>query len=82
MSDESTDGRIALLISQKFFDTPQNGGTITKEFKRRGWFDQKSSNAAVIRPLEKITEMGFLIRDGNEYQAVPGMKVNIMEERP
>jgi hypothetical protein len=81
MSDESTDGRIALLISQKFFDTPQNGGTITKEFKRRGWFDQKSSNAAVIRPLEKITEMGFLIRDGNEYEAVPGMKINIVEDR-
>jgi hypothetical protein len=80
MSDESTDGRIALLISQKFFDSPQDGGTITKEFKRRGWFDQKSSNAAVIKPLAKITEMGFLIRDGNQYQAVPGMKVHIVEE--
>jgi hypothetical protein len=81
MSDESTDGRIALLISQKFFDSPQDGGTITKEFKRRGWFDQKSSNAAVIKPLAKITEMGFLIRDGNQYQAVPGMKVHIVESR-
>jgi hypothetical protein len=81
MSDESTDGRIALLISQKFFDAPQDGGTITKEFKRRGWFDQKSSNAAVIKPLAKITEMGFLIRDGNQYQAVPGMKVHIQEAK-
>lgn len=79
MSDESTDGRLALLISQKFFDTPQDGGTITKEFKRRGWFDAKSSNAAVIRPLAKITEMGFLVREGNQYQAVAGMKINIVE---
>jgi hypothetical protein len=81
MSDESTDGRIALLISQKFFDTPQDGGTITKEFKRRGWFDKKASNAALIKPLAAITENGFLIREGNHYQAVPGMKINIVEDR-
>ncbi len=81
MSDDSTDGRIALLISQKFFDTPQDSGTLTKEFKRRGWFEAKTSNAAVLKPLAKITEMGFLVREGTMYQSVPGMKINIVEER-
>jgi hypothetical protein len=79
MSDDSTDGRIALLISQKFFDTPQDSGTLNKEFKRRGWFDTKASNAALFKPLAKITEMGFLLREGTMYQAVPGMKINIVE---
>jgi hypothetical protein len=79
MSDDSTDGRIALLISQKFFDSPQDSGTLTKEFKRRGWFEAKTSNAAVLKPLAKITEMGFLVREGTMYQSVPGMKINIVE---
>jgi hypothetical protein len=81
MSDDSTDGRLALLISQKFFDTPQDGGTILKEFKRRGWLGMKSGNAPVIKPLAKITELGFLVREGNQYQAVDGMKINIVESR-
>jgi hypothetical protein len=79
MSDDSTDGRIALLIAQKFFDTPQDSGTLNKEFKRRGWFDTKASNAALFKPLAKITEMGFLLREGTMYQAVPGIKINIVE---
>lgn len=79
MSDDSTDGRIALLISQKFFDSPQDSGTLTKEFKRRGWFEAKTSNAAVLKPLAKITEMGFLVREGTMYQAVFGMKINLVE---
>jgi len=81
MSDESTDGRIALLIHEKFFDTPQDSGTVTKEFKRRAWFEQKTSNAAVLKPLAKIAEMGFLTRDGNFYQSVKSMKVNILEAK-
>lgn len=79
MSDDSTDGRIALLISQKFFDLPQDSGTLTKEFKRRGWLEAKTNHAAVLKPLAKITEMGFLVREGTMYQAVPGMKINIVE---
>jgi hypothetical protein len=81
MSDDSTDGRIALLIHEKFFDTPQDSGTLTKEFKRRAWFEQKTSNAAVLKPLAKIAEMGFLTRDGNFYQSVKSMKVNILEAK-
>ena len=58
----------------------QNSAQVTKEFKRRGWFSVKTSNAAVLRPLADIAEMGFLTRDGVAYQAVPGMKVNISEQ--
>ncbi len=79
MNDTETPGRIAILISEKFFDQPQNSGQVTKEFKRRGWFSVKTSNAAVLRPLADIAEMGFLTRDGSHYQVVPGMKVNIVE---
>ena len=79
MSATETPGRIAVLITEKFFDSPQNSGQVTKEFKRRGWFSVKTSNAAVLRPLADIAEMGFLTRDGSNYQAVPGMKVNIVE---
>jgi hypothetical protein len=79
MSDTTTPGRIALLIAEKFFDAPQNSGQVTKEFKRRGWFETKTSNAAVLKPLAQIAEMGFLTRDGSNYQAVPEMRVNIVE---
>lgn len=79
MNDTSTPGRIALLIAEKFFDSPQNSGQVTSEFKRRGWFERKTSNAAVLKPLAQISEMGFLTRDGSNYQSVPGMKVNIVE---
>jgi hypothetical protein len=79
MNDTGTPGRIGLLIADKFFDQPKNSGDVTKEFKRRGWFSVKTSNAAVLRPLADIAEMGFLTRDGSSYQSVPGMKVNIVE---
>jgi hypothetical protein len=79
MNDTSTAGRIALLITEKFFDSPQNSGDVTVEFKRRGWFERKTSNAAVLKPLAQIAEMGFLTREGNSYQVVPGMKVNVVE---
>jgi hypothetical protein len=79
VSDADTDGRIALLIKDKFFDTPQNSGAVTKEFKRRGWFQAKTSNAATLKPLFRIAEAGFLVKEAGGYQAVPGMKVHIAE---
>ena len=76
-SDASTQGRIALLLYEKFFDTAKDAGDVTREFKRRGWFDAKASNAALIKPLAQITEWGFLTKEDAGYQAVSGMKVNI-----
>jgi hypothetical protein len=79
MNDETTDGRIALLISEKFFDVPQDSSTVAKEFRRRGWLSVKTNNVPVLEPLKKITAMGFLFLEGTKYLAVPGMKVNILE---
>ena len=79
MNDTDTSGRIAVLIAEKFFDTPQQPVSVLKEFKRRGWFGQSTPSTNLFTPLNKITEMGFLICEGKNYQAVPGMKVNIVE---
>ena len=79
MNDAETPGRLALLIAEKFFDVPQTQASALKEFKRRGWTSAKSSTALLLNPMASITESGFLIREGTTYQAVPGMKVNIVE---
>lgn len=79
MSDTETPGRIAILIADKFFDSPQQPVAVLKEFKRRGWFSQATPSTNLFAPLNKITEMGFLTCEGKDYQAVPGMKVNIVE---
>lgn len=78
LSDDSTQGRLGLLIKDKFFDSPRDAGDITREFKRRGWFEPKASNAALIKPLGQIAEWGFLTRETDGFQSVPGMKVNVV----
>lgn len=80
-SDDSTQGRIAVLIYEKFFESGKDAGDVTREFKRRGWFDAKASNAALIKLLAQITEWGFLTKEDAGYVAVAGMKVNIVEAR-
>lgn len=81
MADDAMDGRIARLISEKFFDTPRDPITVTKEFKRRGWVGSKTPNSQAIGPLDKISSLGFLTREANGYHAVKGMKVNIVEAK-
>jgi hypothetical protein len=76
MNDAETDGRIALLIHSGFFSAPRSTEAVNKEFKRRGWFSIKTSNAALLKPIARIAEMGFLVRKAEGYQAVPGMKVS------
>ena len=79
IADTSTQGRLGLLIHEKFFDAPRDAGDITREFKRRGWFEPKASNAALIKPLGQIAEWGFLTRESDGFQAVPSMKVNVVK---
>ena len=79
MNASDTHGRIALLLSEGFFDAPRDQGELTKEFKRRGWFEAKTSNAAVIKPMAKLTEWGFFTKEETGYRAVPGMKINVVE---
>jgi len=81
ISDDGMDGRIARLISEKFFDAPKYAITVTKEFKRRGWLGNKTPNSQAIGPLDKIAALGFLTREVSGYQAVKGMKINILEAK-
>lgn len=76
--DSTITGRIARLIADKFFDQPKNGPTVQKELKRRGC-DQPTTN--LYKPLNKLTEQGFLTIESDGYKAVAGMKVNLVEER-
>lgn len=79
-SDEDQFGRIALLVSEGFFDSPKKIEHINKVFIERGWA------AAAGRPSPKNLDMGKLAEYGfvrivgtGSYQSVPGMKVNVKE---
>jgi len=70
-------GGAAFLISKGFFDRPTNPTVVQKELRRLGYaFDNKS----VPKRLNELVSMGFLTReDGGVFQAVAGMKINIVE---
>lgn len=79
-SDEDQFGRISLLLSEGFFDSPKKIEHINKVFIERGWA------AATGRPSPKNLDMGKLAEHGfvrivgtGSYQSVPGMKVNVKE---
>jgi hypothetical protein len=65
-------GRLAILISENFFAEVTNGNRAHKELQRRG---VGSASPNVYRELDKLTEMGFLLKSAEGYQAAPGMKV-------
>lgn len=81
IAEDSVQGRIALLIFEKFFAQPRPAyPDVLKEFKRRGWVNAKLKGGSVItNPLAKITEMGFLSLEPDGYQSVPGMKIEKAE---
>jgi len=76
-ADDSTlVGRIALLLTEGFFDSPKGNQAVVNELGRRG----KSTMAPrVSEAFAKLAELGFLTKEGDGYQAVPGMKVNVKE---
>ena len=69
-------GALAVLISKKFFDSPQNGNTAFNELKRQG---RPCAKPNVYRELDKLAELGFVTKEATGYQAVAGMKVHITE---
>jgi hypothetical protein len=76
-ADDSTlRGKLALLISQNFFDSEQTGNAAYNECQRRGFSTAKPN---VYRELDKLAALGFLTKEGNGYKTVPGMKVNVKE---
>lgn len=74
MDDGTIIGRIARLIHDGYFSSPKNGPTVQKELKRRGC-DQPTTN--LYKPLNRLTEMGFLTLESDGFQSVPEMKVQI-----
>lgn len=69
-------GFLAAMITEGFFDAAQPGASVAAELKRRG---RAVHNTNVYRDLNRLAEQGFLTVEGGGYQAVPGMKVRIIE---
>jgi len=77
-ADDSTlRGKLAVLISQNFFDQGPSGNAAYNELQRRGFSTAKPN---VYRELDKLAVMGFLTKEASGgYHSVPGMKVNVKE---
>lgn len=72
LDDTTLSGRLAILISESFFGEKTSGHSAWQELEKRGI---GSSKPNVYRALDKLTEMGFLLKLEGGYQSVPGMKV-------
>jgi hypothetical protein len=80
MNDEDLMGRLALLLSEGFFDSPKKAEHINEEFRARGWAAQTGRPSPKNLEMAKLAEYGFIrIVGQGSYQAVPGMKVNVKE---
>lgn len=81
MNDSTLDGKIARLISEDFFKSPKQTADVFRELVRIGAIPKNASKtgATVAREVIKLAGMGFLVLEDKGYQAVPGMKVNIVE---
>jgi len=76
-ADDSTlIGRISLLLTEGFFDEPKGNQDVVKELARRG---KTTMAPRVSEAFAKLAEMGFLLKEEEGYQSVPGMKVNVKE---
>lgn len=71
---KSLRGRLALLILKGFFDTLTSANRAYDEFKRVGFSIAKPS---VYSECDKLTTMGFLVKEIGGYQAVASMKSSI-----
>lgn len=74
---EKQPGVLAAMLSEGFFDKPTDAKDVVVELKRRG---RAVHNTNVYRDLNRLAEQGFLTVETGGYQAVSGMKVNIVEE--
>lgn len=82
MNDEDNQGRLALLLSEGFFDLPKRAQDVYEEFRSRGFMAAKGRPTDLNMAFRKLNEMGFLRLVGQgTYQVVPAMKVNVKEVR-
>lgn len=70
---ETALGRTALLITEGYFDTPRKSYAVWNECKRRGF---AGAAARMDESCKKLTEMGFLTKESDGFQVVPGTKSN------
>lgn len=76
-ADDSTlVGRMALLLTEGFFDSPKGNQDVVKALERRG---NTTMAPRVSEAFGKLAAMGFLTKEEEGYQSVPGMKVNVKE---
>lgn len=78
---ESVRGRLALLISEGFFDGGVTGTTVNNELGRRG---KRASVGGLYTELDNLARMGFLTiepgahkKDGKKYKAMAGAQDRI-----
>ena len=79
MDESNLKGSLAILIAEKFFDTAREFAEVRRELIRRGFLGTKAPNQQISQSLQGIVELGFLTKEDAGYQAVAGMKVNIVE---
>jgi len=76
-ADDSTLlGRMAILLSEGFFDSPKGNQDVVTELGRRG---KQTMAPRVSEAFAKLAEMGFLTKESDGYLAVKGMKVRVRE---
>lgn len=79
-SDDDQFGRISLLVSEGFFDSPRKIEHVNKEFIVRGWAAMTGRPSPKNLDMAKLAEYGFVqVVGAGTYQSVPGMKVNVKE---
>jgi uncharacterized coiled-coil protein SlyX len=76
---ETSDGRLARLIADGFFDAPANSNRMRSEFRARGWgsWIGGAGHTNAIRLMRKFTEWGFLREDDGTFQVVPEARERI-----
>ena len=74
-------GSLGILISEKFFDGVREFADVRRELIRRGFLGSKAPNLQISQALQGLVEFGFLTKEETGYQAVAGMKINIMEAK-
>lgn len=79
-NDQEQIGRLALMLSEGFFDSPKKIEHINREFIVRGWAAATGRPSPKNLDMGKLAEYGFVrVVGAGTYQSVPGMKVNVRE---
>jgi hypothetical protein len=84
-TDETMQGKLAVLIDEKFFEEPRKASDVYREAEARGWGAWKSgsNSVALYRQLGWFCTAGFLRKlksadkRGDEFQQQPGVRERI-----